>query len=98
MEEKKYNMVRMEYTPLKQNQFERAFAYEFEYDPNDGIEELINGFRVFLRALTYSETTINQYIPDPDEVPVGYRVEIANEEVFDELIEKEKISNDRWDG
>lgn len=94
MEEKKYNMVRMEYTPLKQSRFERAFAYEFEYDPNEGIEELIDGFRVFLRALTYSETTINQYIPDPDEVPVEY--EIANKEVFEEL--KEKISNDRWDG
>lgn len=86
--------VTLKYERKGNKQFHRDVEYSFEYEPEDGIEELISGFRVFLRALGYSESTINQYVPDPDEVPAEY--EIANKEVFDEL--KEKISNDRRDG
>ena len=62
----KLNKIKMEFTPSGDNEFERALAYEFEYDPNgDSIEEIVEGFRIFLRALTYGQETIDEYVPDP---------------------------------
>lgn len=75
----KFNKIRMEMTPNGDNEFERAIAYEFEYDPNEGIEEIVDGFRVFLRALTYHQKTIDKYVPDPEDV---------EEEPFDEAFDR----------
>lgn len=62
----KLNKIKMELTPSGDNEFERAFTYEFEYDPNgDSIEEIVEGFRIFLRALTYGQETIDEYVPEP---------------------------------
>ena len=59
--------VTLKYERKGNKQFHRDVEYSFEYEPEDGIEELISGFKTFLYGLGYHPNTIDSYLKDSDE-------------------------------
>ena len=59
--------VTFKYEAKGNKEFYRDIEYSFEYDPDDGLKDLISGFKTFLFGLTYHPNTIDQYVRNVDD-------------------------------